>query len=154
MGERRPRKTDMDERLNYEELSNFAHELLGQQVPLITTTHESLPVAWNVEEGLCDLVRSLCSERDDQRKIAEMGLQIVCMLLTKNRQYGNAALDPLRVFTSDLSARDMISVRLDDKLSRIKRGSGHDDEDPKVDLIGYLILDLIAAHDEERASRG
>lgn len=65
----------------------------------------------------------------------------VCdLLLRKNIAYGNAALDPVRVF-SDLSAEDGLKVRIDDKLSRI-RNSGLNDltEDTLLDIIGYLIL--------------
>jgi len=120
--------------------------------PLITTAHESLPEGWDVHDGMQDILQALLGEREDQRKIAEMGVQIVSMLLTKNRQYGNAALDPVRVFSSDLPPMAMINVRMDDKLSRIKRGAGADDtEDPLFDLIGYGILYLIAKHDEDQA---
>lgn len=67
------------------------------------------------------------------------------MLLAKNKAYGNSALDPLRVF-SKASAREQILVRLDDKLSRLKRGEAAG-EDPVFDIIGYLhllrVLDVI-----------
>lgn len=64
------------------------------------------------------------------------------LLLTKNRKYGNSALNPLRVF-SKASATEQILVRIDDKLSRIRTGT-KDREDTKRDLIGYLVLLLIA----------
>jgi hypothetical protein len=62
------------------------------------------------------------------------------MLIEKNRKYGNSALEPLGVF-SQLSAKEGLLVRIDDKLKRIKNGSlEKDDEDVINDLIGYLVL--------------
>jgi len=62
------------------------------------------------------------------------------LLIAKNQKYGNSALEPLGVF-SQLSAKDGLLVRIDDKLKRIKNGSlQRDDEDVINDLIGYLIL--------------
>ena len=60
------------------------------------------------------------------------------LLLQKNAAYGNSALDPVRIFSSADSA-EQIRVRIDDKLSRIKRGSSAG-EDVVMDLLGYLIL--------------
>lgn len=64
------------------------------------------------------------------------------MLFSKNQAYGNSALDPLRIF-SKASTREQILVRIDDKLSRIVRGSSVD-EDVVLDLIGYLVLLRVA----------
>jgi hypothetical protein len=62
------------------------------------------------------------------------------LLLEKNEKYGNSALEPLGVF-SQLSAKEGLLVRIDDKLKRIKNGSlEKDDEDVINDLIGYLVL--------------
>jgi hypothetical protein len=62
------------------------------------------------------------------------------MLIDKNRKYGNSALEPLGVF-SQLSAKEGLLIRIDDKLKRIKNGSlDKDDEDVVNDLIGYLVL--------------
>jgi hypothetical protein len=62
------------------------------------------------------------------------------LLIAKNHKYGNSALEPLGVF-SQLSAKEGLLVRIDDKLKRIKNGSlERDDEDVVNDLIGYLIL--------------
>lgn len=66
------------------------------------------------------------------------------MLLAKNTRYGNSAIDPLRIM-SRCDATEQIRVRIDDKLSRLARGSElHDGEDTVGDLIGYLILLRIA----------
>jgi hypothetical protein len=62
------------------------------------------------------------------------------LLIAKNQKYGNSALEPLGVF-SQLSSKEGLLVRIDDKLKRIKNGSlERDDEDVINDLIGYLVL--------------
>jgi hypothetical protein len=73
-------------------------------------------------------------------QVEEVLEQIQKMLIDKNQKYGNSALEPLGVF-SQLSAKEGLLVRIDDKLKRIKNGSlEKDDEDVINDLIGYLIL--------------
>jgi hypothetical protein len=67
------------------------------------------------------------------------------LLIAKNLKYGNSALEPLGVF-SQLSAKEGLLVRIDDKLKRIKnRSLEKDDEDVVNDLIGYLVLLKIQA---------
>ncbi|TAN59638.1 hypothetical protein EPN18_10065 [bacterium] len=75
-------------------------------------------------------------------------ISVVCdgikkMLLTKNRLYGNSALNPQRVF-SKADTMEQLNVRIDDKISRIKSGQMDDTEDAELDLIGYLILKRVA----------
>jgi hypothetical protein len=69
--------------------------------------------------------------------------EIKQMLLEKNSRYGDSALNPVRIF-SKASPVEQILVRLDDKLSRLSRGSGVEDEDVLLDLLGYLILLRVA----------
>lgn len=69
-------------------------------------------------------------------------LGIAEMLIEKNRAYGNSALQPVRVF-SKASSEEQLLVRIDDKLSRLARGSAAG-EDVVADLIGYLVLLRIA----------
>jgi hypothetical protein len=71
------------------------------------------------------------------------------MLIDKNRAYGDSALDPVRVF-SKADAIEQIYVRIDDKLSRVKRGHEYPGDDTISDLIGYLVLLLIAKEKNER----
>ena len=84
------------------------------------------------------------SERT-QRDIARKCDAVKNLLLEKNRKYGDSALEPVRTF-SKATAVEQILVRIDDKLSRISRGTGlvGDDEDVIQDLIGYLVLLQIA----------
>lgn len=69
-------------------------------------------------------------------------LGIATMLIEKNRAYGNSALKPVRIF-SQASSEEQLLVRIDDKLSRLARGSAAG-EDVVADLIGYLVLLRIA----------
>lgn len=62
------------------------------------------------------------------------------LLLQKNREYGDSALNPLGIF-SKLIPLDAIKIRIDDKLARIAySGQKNIKEDTVLDLIGYLIL--------------
>lgn len=79
----------------------------------------------------------------EQTLIAETGIEIIEMLLSKNLKYGSSATKPIRVF-SKLPPEEGILIRCDDKLSRIRAGAADDDEDPIFDLAGYLILLTVA----------
>ncbi len=74
--------------------------------------------------------------------IAEECYALRDMLHEKNRAYGNSALDPVRIF-SKADPEEQLRVRLDDKLSRLARGSAAG-EDVELDLLGYLILIRVA----------
>ena len=81
---------------------------------------------------------------DSQIKIAQVCDDIKALLIEKNAKYGDSALNPVRVM-SQASPVEQILVRIDDKLSRIKRGGIiEDDEDVVSDLIGYFVLLKIA----------
>lgn len=69
------------------------------------------------------------------------------ILISKNKAYGDAALNPIRAF-SKASRIEQLNVRIDDKISRIQRGTDFEDEDTVRDLIGYLVLRLIAEESE------
>lgn len=76
--------------------------------------------------------------------------EIETMLIAKNKQYGNSAIEPIGVFANG-SAEELIRVRIDDKLNRLIQGddSIEDDEDVILDLIGYLVLLLITMRNNE-----
>ena len=86
------------------------------------------------------------STADDIRRVVR---RVEAMLIEKNAQYGDSALNPVRIF-SRADPAEQIKCRIDDKLSRIARGSALDDEDVVLDLAGYCILLLIA---RDRAGR-
>ena len=85
---------------------------------------------------------------DAQALIREECDALCEMLLAKNRAYGNSALEPVRVF-SRASSVEQLLVRIDDKLSRLARGSAVG-EDVEQDLLGYLILLRVARRLEQR----
>lgn len=75
--------------------------------------------------------------------LAEVLADVKDMLLEKNRAYGDSALEPVQVFSKGLGKDAGIRVRIDDKLSRLARGSAAG-EDVEHDLLGYLVLLRIA----------
>lgn len=80
--------------------------------------------------------------------------EVAKMLIDKNTAYGNSALEPIRIFSKS-SSIEQLHVRIDDKLSRLAKGSEYPGDDTILDLIGYLIILLIAkrAHAREVAHR-
>lgn len=89
------------------------------------------------------ITAALSGENGEQQTIAQIGLEVLCMLLQKNKDYGSSATQPIRVF-SQLPPIEGIHLRMDDKLSRIRNGAAVEDEDPVFDLAGYCILELVA----------
>ena len=79
-------------------------------------------------------------------------IEVAATLTDKNRRYGDSAASPLRVF-SQTETDEQLRVRIDDKLSRIARGTGVDDEDTLLDLCGYLaLLAAVSENADERRS--
>jgi len=76
-------------------------------------------------------------------KILTNCLGIAQMLIEKNIAYGDSALDPVRVFSKS-SPIEQLHVRIDDKLSRLMRGTDYIGDNDIDDLIGYLILLKVA----------
>jgi hypothetical protein len=86
-------------------------------------------------------------------QVSNVLIEIKDLLIEKNFKYGNSALEPLGVF-SQLSAKEGLLVRIDDKLKRIKNGSlDRDDEDVINDLIGYLVLLKIHANSNPKPTQ-
>ena len=89
------------------------------------------------------------SQSQSQIDIATVCCQIKEMLLQKNEKYGDAALNPARIFSRADSA-EQLNVRIDDKLNRIANRRDNEDEDPEWDLLGYLILKRVEKLQRER----
>ena len=87
------------------------------------------------------------------KKIKEIMGELSEMLLLKNEQYGDSALKPIGIFANG-SAKELIAVRMDDKISRLASGNDaiESDEDIYLDLAGYCVLWLVAHRDEENES--
>lgn len=60
------------------------------------------------------------------------------VLIEKNRKYGNAALEPINLFYKGDSTTS-ISIRLDDKISRVRNAEELRKND-MFDLLGYSLL--------------
>lgn len=82
------------------------------------------------EKDFENIVRGICNDLAD-------------LLIKKNKSYGNSALEPINCFYKG-DAGTSIKVRIDDKLSRIMRGSEYQGDDTIWDLMGYLILLLVS----------
>lgn len=109
---------------------------------------EGLPPSWNPQLGSQMIAETLLDPPSEtMREIAEVGIALTSLLLYKNRRYGDSALDPVQVFAQELSVRQRLAVRMDDKINRIANGlgtRGGDKEHPGIDLAGYILLDIIA----------
>lgn len=104
------------------------------------------------DPGLSRLVEEALSEASrapSGARILQECLRLATFLCKKNVNYGNSALNPMRVF-SRASPVEQIRVRLDDKLSRLSRGAAAG-EDTVKDLLGYLILLRIGERDSGNA---
>tara|TARA_R110000744_G_scaffold321025_1_gene427129 strand:- start:130 stop:501 length:372 start_codon:yes stop_codon:yes gene_type:complete len=78
------------------------------------------------------------------QKLDKIVEQITNLLKSKNKAYGNSALEPSNIF-SESDPIDSLCARIDDKLMRIKnKGINDKTEDTIHDLIGYLFLLLMA----------
>lgn len=87
--------------------------------------------------------------KQTENRITEVMRGIEKMLIEKNRAYGDSALDPVRMFSKQDNI-EQLYVRIDDKLSRVQRGHEYPGDDTIFDLIGYLVLLLIAKERNER----
>ncbi len=87
--------------------------------------------------------------KETQNQISYILKQIELMLIAKNKQYGDSVMDPIAIFAQG-NAQDLVRVRIDDKLSRLKRGNDSIESDIDIveDLIGYLVLLRIMMGDE------
>lgn len=103
----------------------------------------------NVESLVQFTIPDWVQDRTDSDELAtqSFGLRlektagkVIHLLKTKNRAYGNTALDPVKIF-SRLDATEALCARIDDKIMRIKnKGINDQTEDTVDDLIGYLLL--------------
>lgn len=99
---------------------------------------------------------------DAEVSLMESRIYLTCnelsaFLIEKNKSYGNSAANPIGIFAKGLTPMEQIHVRIDDKLSRLKRGSEYVGDDTLKDLTGYLILLMImrgiAIENESRHER-
>jgi hypothetical protein len=80
-----------------------------------------------------------------EAEIRKVCQELADFLVEKNRAYGNSAAEPVGIFAKRIDTLAQIDVRIDDKLSRLKRGSEYPGDDTVKDLTGYLVLRMVVA---------
>lgn len=113
---------------------------ISQAIKKYETLHSSPLTVSNGGVG-----NSIVSDNNAQfeSELDEVLGSISNLLKEKNRKYGDAVLNPKRVF-SRADIMEQINVRIDDKISRIMNRQDDDTEDAEWDLLGYLIIKQIA----------
>lgn len=106
-----------------------------------------------IDEVQGDVMAHLLSDKNPwgetptQQKIRNITDSMKDLLLYKNQKYGDAAINPLCIFTKHLKKVETntasILVRLDDKLSRVKNADELRTNDV-ADIMGYCTLLLIS----------
>lgn len=114
----------------------------GEDIKSLSGTAPIVPE----EPPLAPWERELLSTPFEQ-SVYRITEQIARLLILKNKAYGDSALNPIRVFSKS-DRIEQLNVRIDDKISRIQRGTDFEDEDTVRDLAGYLVLRLIAEESE------
>jgi len=101
------------------------------------------PIFEDVKRFNCNDLYLLTVGTSAGKKILDSCHEIAHMLIKKNIAYGNSALDPVRIF-SKAEPKEQLYVRIDDKLSRLMKGTDYPGDNDIDDLIGYLVLLKIA----------
>ncbi len=105
----------------------------SQSIQALESAYTKEKTSWQVPENA-----------DFGWHLDKVAKSVTDLLKEKNAAYGNTALSPLGIF-SKLGAAEAIKARIDDKLARIaNKGLNDDTEDTARDLIGYLLLLLMA----------
>lgn len=101
------------------------------------------PIFEDVKRFNCNDLYLLTVGTSAGKEILDSCHEIAHMLIKKNIAYGNSALEPVRIF-SKADPKEQLYVRIDDKLSRLMKGTDYPGDNDIDDLIGYLILLKIA----------
>lgn len=101
------------------------------------------------KEKKVDKVTDVWAPESVKAEILAVVKNVAEILVDKNRKYGNAALQPKRIF-SRTNLIEQLNVRIDDKLSRIANQQEDEDEDAELDLVGYLILKRVCKNLAEK----
>lgn len=88
-----------------------------------------VPDEWDPHQAFCE---------DVDRELKAIG----DMLKAKNKAYGDSLLSPVKTFFKGTPV-ESIQARIDDKISRMAKGSNAG-EDPAEDMLGYLVILRIA----------
>lgn len=94
-------------------------------------------------EGKIFKIEPITYSNPTQHKIIDICVEMAHLLLYKNDKYGNSALEPKKIFFKGDNVTSIL-IRLDDKLSRIINNNSEIRTNDIADIIGYLVLLLIA----------
>ena len=97
------------------------------------------PVYLDVKDFRCEDLYMHALSAPSGHAILNTCHSIAQMLIEKNIAYGDSALSPVRIF-SKADSREQLHVRIDDKLSRLMKGTDYPGDNDIDDLIGYLVL--------------
>lgn len=127
--------------------------LTGKVIQKMATSVNSVAVDIGVPDGEAqapsyETGADAIGRTDTQKKIGNVLCWLDQLLVYKNKNYGNSALEPLGLFTKFLSESNdpglnSILVRLDDKLMRVKNAKTLRSNDV-MDIMGYLTLLLVS----------
>ena len=104
------------------------------------------------DENDKNIVTDVWSPESVKAEILNVVKNVANVLIDKNRKYGNAALQPKRIFSRS-NLIEQLNVRIDDKLSRIANQQEDEDEDAELDLVGYLILKRVCKNLSEKTKK-
>ena len=80
-----------------------------------------------------------------EKEIRKVCNEMADFLVAKNAAYGNSVAEPVSMFAKRLDTLAQIDVRIDDKLSRLQKGSEYAGDDTVKDLTGYLLLRMVVS---------
>lgn len=125
---------------------NHVVEIFNEWLARSTPVNPQLRPGMQANDAIAETCFALAIRKLSERQIREWFSQVLdetrAMLITKNQAYGDSALSPLRIFATS-SPKEQLLVRIDDKISRMNRGSSAG-EDPAKDALGYFLLVTIA----------
>lgn len=115
----------------------YSNVMRGQEMPKIGSLFDPP----DAEERAH--VRELLGISSFEQSVRRHTDRIANLLIEKNKAYGDSALNPVRIF-SKADRTEQLYTRIDDKISRVQKGTDFASEDTIDDLIGYLFLLKIA----------
>ena len=104
------------------------------------------------DENDKNIITDIWSPESVKAEILAVVKNVAEILVDKNRKYGNAALQPKRIFSRS-NLIEQLNIRIDDKLSRIANQQEDEDEDAELDLVGYLILKRVCKNLQEKTEK-
>lgn len=95
-----------------------------------------------IKDQLSLLEKALSNARgEDQKLIAQLGLEWICLLLRKNNDYGSSVFhEP--ILAPEMSTLAAIDVRMSDKIARIRNLKGASTAEVKDETLDQTYMDL------------